>query len=48
MPALRTIAASGVFLVATGFVLLTSGGDRFLAATLTGREPSSAGRLGQF
>jgi hypothetical protein len=47
MPGLRTTAAISVFLVATGLVLVTSGGDRYLIATLTGREPSAAGHIGQ-
>lgn len=45
---LRSSAAIGMFLVATGIVLVTSGGDRFLIATLTGRDPSAAARIGQF
>jgi hypothetical protein len=48
LPDLRTTAAIGVFLIATGLVLVTSGGDRYLIATLTGREPSAAAHLDQF
>jgi hypothetical protein len=47
-PGLSTTAAIGVFLVATGMVLVTSGGDRYLIATLSGRDPSAAAHLGQF
>jgi len=47
MPGLRTTAAIGVFLVAAGLVLVTSGGDQYLIATLSGRESSAAGHIGQ-
>ena len=48
LPGLRTTAAIGIFVVATGLVLVTSGGDRFLIATLAGRDSSAEAHLGQF